>query len=86
METIVNKQTARNYRRADAAAYLREKYGCPCSTQHLAKLAVIGNGPAFFKFGRYPIYPEAGLDRWAMARMSPPLASTSAPVEDDLQK
>ena len=32
-------------RRSDAAAYITERYGFPCSRQWLAKLAVIGGGP-----------------------------------------
>ena len=43
-------------RRSDAASYITERYGFPCSRQWLAKLAVIGGGPMFRKAGRYPIY------------------------------
>jgi hypothetical protein len=32
-------------RRADAAAYVTDRYGFPCSRQWLAKLAVVGGGP-----------------------------------------
>ena len=64
-------------RRAEAAAYLRERYAIPCSTQHLAKLAVTGKGPSFRRIGRYPIYTEAELDRWANERMTAEVSSTS---------
>ena len=50
-------------RRSDAAAYITERYGFPCSRQWLAKLAVIGGGPVFRKAGRYPIYePASSID------------------------
>jgi hypothetical protein len=64
-------------RRSDAAAYITERYGFPCSRQWLAKLAVIGGGPVFRKAGRYPIYEPSELDRWAEARIGPPQRSTS---------
>ena len=64
-------------RRADAAAYIAERYGFPCSRQWLAKLAVIGGGPVFRKAGRYPVYEPSELDRWAEARIGPPQRSTS---------
>jgi hypothetical protein len=60
-------------RRSDAATYITERYGFPCSRQWLAKLAVIGGGPVFRKAGRYPVYEpndigsRSGLSRWARA-------------------
>lgn len=64
-------------RRAEAAVYVTETYGFPCSKQWLAKLAVIGGGPVFRKAGRYPIYQSEDLDRWAQARIGPAQKSTS---------
>ena len=64
-------------RRSDAAAYVTDRYGFPCSRQWLAKLAVIGGGPVFRKAGRYPVYEPSELDRWAEARIGPPQRSTS---------
>jgi hypothetical protein len=55
-------------RRSDAANYITERYGFPCSRQWLAKLAVIGGGPVFRKAGRYPVYEPNELDQWAAAR------------------
>lgn len=63
-------------RRADAAAYVCQTYGFPCSRQWLAKLAVIGGGPIFRKAGRFPIYKRIDLDQWAQARIGPARAST----------
>lgn len=64
-------------RRAEAATYVTERYGFPCSRQWLAKLAVVGGGPVFRKAGRYPIYQPDDLDLWAQARIGPALRSTS---------
>ena len=64
-------------RRSEAAAYVTQRYGFPCSPQWLAQLAVIGGGPVFRKAGRYPIYAPDELDRWAEARIGPPHRSTS---------
>jgi hypothetical protein len=64
-------------RRADAATYVNERYGFPCSRQWLAKLAVIGGGPLFRKAGRFPIYKPADLDAWAQSRIGKAQSSTS---------
>ena len=64
-------------RRAAAAAYVRQKYGFPCSRQWLAKLAVLGGGPVFRKAGRFPIYKPTDLDTWAQSRIGPARSSTS---------
>ena len=65
-------------RRADAARYVRETWGLPCSPAWLAKLAVVGGGPVFRKAGRFPIYTDADLDSWAEGRISKPRSTTSA--------
>jgi hypothetical protein len=67
----------RYLRRAEASAYIVDRYGFPCSRQWLAKLAVVGGGPIFRKAGRYPIYSPEDLDRWAQARIGPTQRSTS---------
>ena len=65
------------YRRGDAARYLLEKHDVRCSERTLAKLAVIGGGPVLVYIGRYPFYPEDGLDAYAKSKISPPVRSTS---------
>ena len=40
--------------RAEAAQYIRSRYGFPCSRQWLAELAVLGGGPIFRKATRLP--------------------------------
>jgi hypothetical protein len=64
-------------RRRAAAEYLREKRGIPCSEKTLAKLACIGGGPLYRRFGRIPLYLIADLDTYAEAKLSKPIRSTS---------
>lgn len=63
-------------RREQAAAYINEHYGA-YTTETLAKLATVGGGPPFVKFGRFPLYKPEDLDAWAEARMSRKVRSTS---------
>jgi hypothetical protein len=65
-------------RRADAARYVREQWGAPCSPSWLAKLAVTGAGPRFRKIGRFPVYTRGDLDIWIEGRTTTPRHSTSA--------
>lgn len=64
-------------RREQAAEYLQSKFGV-FTHQTLAKLACVGGGPRFRKFGRYPVYTVEDLDEWIAARMSAPFDSTAA--------
>ena len=64
-------------RRKEAAQYLRGEWGQPCSPNTLAKLAVVGGGPVFRRFGRIPLYSLEELDRYAESRLSRPMRSTS---------
>ncbi len=64
--------------RVDAARYVRERWGAPCSPSWLAKLAVTGGGPRFRKIGRFPVYTRADLDLWLEGRITAPRSSTSA--------
>jgi hypothetical protein len=66
------------YLRRDAAAeYVTKKWGVPCAPKTLSKLVVSGNGPAFRKIGRYPLYTTADLDAWVQSRISNTVRSTS---------
>jgi hypothetical protein len=69
-------QPALYFRRRDAAAYLRAKYGFGAN-KTLAKLASVGGGPRFRMVGRFPVYAPEDLDAWAMARIGEPVKSTS---------
>jgi hypothetical protein len=64
-------------RRPDAARYVREKWGVPCSSAWLAKLAVVGGGPDFRKIGRFPLYEDERLDAWVESRVGELQDSTS---------
>ena len=60
-------------RRRAAAEYLRGQRGIPCSEKTLAKLACIGGGPIYRRFGRIPLYLIADLDAYAEAKLSKPI-------------
>ena len=65
-------------RRAQAAAYVTETYGIPCSPKTLAKIACVrSDGPPFRLAGRFPMYPISGLDTWAQSKIGPLVRSTS---------
>jgi hypothetical protein len=56
---------------ADAANYLRETHGIPCTTWTLIGYECNGGGPAFRKV-EFPIYSRHDLDTWARSRLSKP--------------
>jgi hypothetical protein len=66
----------RDMTRAETAQYITHHW-FPCSPKTLAKLAVIGGGPAFRKAGRVPLYSEASADGWAESRIGPLVRSTT---------
>lgn len=73
-----NASPDRLLRRSEAARYVVENYGIPCAAKTLAKLACISSqGPPFRRAGRFPMYPKAGLDAWALAKLGPLVRSTS---------
>jgi hypothetical protein len=79
--------TRRRRRRKDAARYVRETYGVPCTEGHLAKLAVKGGGPPYEYYGRFPVYTDVDLDLWVESRMSEKVHSTAAlPPRDGVQR
>jgi hypothetical protein len=81
MMDIIRKEAAkldRLLRRTEAAKYVTDTYGFPCSPRTLAKLASVGSrGPPFHKAGPYPLYPVDGLDDWARSKIGPRVYSTS---------
>jgi hypothetical protein len=65
-------------RRTEAATYVTDTYGIPCSPKTLAKLACVSSdGPPFRLAGRFPLYPTSGLDTWAKSKIGPLVRSTS---------
>jgi hypothetical protein len=80
MDTVIAEAAKhdRLLRRVEAARYVTECYGIPCSPKTLAKLACVSSeGPPFHKAGPYPLYPTAGLDAWAQSKIGPLVRSTS---------
>ena len=63
--------------RKQASLYLMEKWGLKRSPNYLAKLAVVGGGPAFRKANRDPLYADEDLDAWASELIGPRVRSTS---------
>ena len=74
--TVVAAPPRRDMTRCEAAQYTTDRW-FPCSPKTLAKLAVIGGGPAFRKAGRVPLYNEASVDEWAASKIGPLVHSTS---------
>jgi hypothetical protein len=64
--------------RRQAAAFLTDR-GYRTAPATLAKLASIGGGPTLQSFGRKPLYREADLLAWALAKTTGPRRSTSDP-------
>jgi hypothetical protein len=64
-------------RRKPAASYLNDTWGIPTAASTLAKIAVVGGGPAFHSAGRIPLYAIDELDRYAKAKLGKPRRSTS---------
>jgi hypothetical protein len=80
MEDILEVAAGRDrlLRRTEAAKYVTETYGFPCSPKTLAKLACVSSeGPLFCLAGRIPLYPQDGLDDWARSKIGPLVRSTS---------
>lgn len=71
----------RRLRRAAASDYLRTVWGLSYAPRTLAKLAVVGGSPPMEYAGRFPLYPEDGLDAWASAKIGPRVSSTSEQKE-----
>jgi hypothetical protein len=65
------------YRDRRAASQFLTELGYKTAPATLARLACVGGGPVFRRFGRKPLYDESDLLAWARSRLSPPLCSTS---------
>ncbi len=62
--------------RKEAAEYVTRK-GLRLAATTLGKLACIGGGPTYHKFGRTPVYLAEDLDAWILSRLSGPMLSSS---------
>lgn len=67
----------RRLTRDEAAQYLNDRHGVRRTPNTLAKLACVGGGPPFSKFGKKPLYAPGDLDAWVAANMGPPQTSTA---------
>lgn len=59
-----------------AVKFLNDR-GFPVTSATLATMATRGRGPPFFKFGRYALYSEADLLRWAAERLGASAATAT---------
>jgi hypothetical protein len=65
-------------RREAAARYVRERWGLPCATRTLAKIACVSSdGPEMHYAGRVPLYTVESLDDWASKKIGVARRSTS---------
>lgn len=62
--------------RREAAVYINSR-GLTYSATTLQKLATVGGGPVYRRFGNRAVYTTADLDAWIEQKLSPPRASTS---------
>ena len=79
IEVLGNKETA--HTKLDANIIRKRAKGidhkCLRLSRHtLAKLACIGGGPCFHKFGKLPKYTIFDLDTWVDSRLSRRVTST----------
>ena len=63
--------------RREAAAYLTGQRGLKISSNTLQKMATLGGGPPYRRFGGRAVYLAADLDAWATSKLSPVRHSTS---------
>jgi hypothetical protein len=70
-------QSSKYLNRRAASEYLLATWGLRRSVNYLAKLAVVGGGPAFRKANRDPLYTIEDLDAWATELIGPRVRSTS---------
>jgi hypothetical protein len=75
---MTETRAPRFLRRHDAAKYVRERWGIPCATRTLAKIACVSSdGPEMYYAGRVPLYTAESLDAWALKKIGPARRSTS---------
>lgn len=57
--------------RLEAALYLKNQ-GLKTSAKTLQKLATVGGGPAYQRYGHRAVYTVESLDAWVAERLTPP--------------
>jgi hypothetical protein len=73
---MITSNFERLLNRQEASEFLNQ-LGYKTAVASLNKLASIGGGPKFRKFGRKPLYAPTDLIAWAEARTSPPVRSVT---------
>ncbi len=61
-----------------ASAFLKENYGIRAEPQTLNRMAHDGEGPDFFKDGRFRLYTLEKLEAWAKVRLGEAAPSAAA--------
>ncbi|MFZ5574472.1 MAG: DNA-binding protein [Pseudomonadota bacterium] len=64
--------------RKEAADYLTNERGLRTASTYLQKLATVGGGPEYRRYGKYAVYEMEALDRYADSKLTAPRSSTSA--------
>ncbi len=62
--------------RLEAAEYVTSR-GIPLAKNTLQKMATVGGGPLYRRFGNRSLYKAKDLDAWIAERVSSPRRSTS---------
>lgn len=63
--------------RPEAARYVVENFGAPCTYKSLCKYATVGGGPVYRKFGNRVLYAPADLATWVHSKLSAPRQSST---------
>ena len=62
--------------RENAAAYINS-LGLKITKGTLQKMATVGGGPTYRRFGRHTVYLISDLDAWIALKLSAPIHSTT---------
>jgi hypothetical protein len=68
--------------RAEAAGYVTAR-GAPVTKAQLAKLACLGGGPPYRRWGNRTLYTAEELDAWLESRMRVPTHTGKGRTDDD---
>lgn len=75
---FVNRGMPPRLTRKEASEWLKMRHGLRVAAATLAKYAVNGDGPPFYRVGRAVLYDIDALDDWAAGRLGSPRSDTSA--------
>lgn len=76
MQAATTQIDSRYLDRREAAEYLTAR-GLRVARNTLQKLATIGGGPAYRRFGGRVVYMSTDLDAWITTKLTPPRFSSS---------